>query len=368
MKKINLSLGTLLALGVFTAFVAPTNSSYRNQKFDMALQSAIPDEQVPTQEPEYPVQDAGFVRSTNEDYSFEAKQSLHTDELQALTNYYANVTGRTDILESYAKLIGLLTAGAPEQENFMAANGISLNGFRVRKGVLQYYSKDEKIRYYENIQKIKSLYTPSADVYAECLNLLETVQQDASYSFAQDLFILEQYLRLAQKLNYTKLEILTDITGGYKSAKMIETNSGPEYNLYSDDTYVSALYRNDSQPQGLAAHEAVRKLQQLVEEKSQVELAVYPTPFISRTDVEILCGEVSSLEVSVYNAYSGEYIKTLLENQSASAFTDVTWDGTDSWGRTMPDGDYLIRVTLPEAGFTEAIRVVKQGGIQLEQY
>lgn len=305
--------------------------------------------------PMYPSQDAAYQRNSANDYSFESEQFNSQQEIASLYNYYyvEDVHASDDykqIPSNYLNLLNFITSGAGEQKRYMNNNNVSLSGLRVSHNELVNYSQQQKITYYQNLLNVKSLFAPSANTYNDCISMLTKVKGDASYNLSLTLQNLIDYLNLAQNLHYTKLEMLSDLDGGYS--------------IDSIGSYSDPLHRSTSEHQGLGTGAAIQKLKDLTSNASRdIEAEAYPNPYYDNAYVNVYAAEISSVQVYVYDS-NGNYIKTLYSQNRANAFTSIPWDGTDANGYALQDGYYTVIITLPDVGYRQSIRIQKNGGYQ----
>jgi hypothetical protein len=83
-----------------------------------------------------------------------------------------------------------------------------------------------------------------------------------------------------------------------------------------------------------------------------------PNPFQQRTTVTLAAGVAQGpVRVEVYDML-GRRVRTIdLHDASGARPAEITWDGRDDSGRSLPAGAYFLRVE--GMGRSEALRVVK---------
>jgi hypothetical protein len=70
----------------------------------------------------------------------------------------------------------------------------------------------------------------------------------------------------------------------------------------------------------------------------------YPNPFNPVTTIKFSISEHSSVSIKVYNVL-GKEITTLLEKELSPGIYSINWEASDSSGKLLPSGVYLIRMT-----------------------
>jgi len=81
----------------------------------------------------------------------------------------------------------------------------------------------------------------------------------------------------------------------------------------------------------------------------------HPNPFNPSTRITFTLPQKSPVRLNVYNV-QGVLIKRLVERTEESGVFSVTWDGTDTNGKTVPSGIYLC--TMKASGFQQTIRML----------
>ena len=70
----------------------------------------------------------------------------------------------------------------------------------------------------------------------------------------------------------------------------------------------------------------------------------YPNPFNSQTKIRYTIPHSSNASVIIYNIL-GEQVKVLVQGNHSAGSYNITWDGTNSGGRKIASGIYLVRLT-----------------------
>ncbi len=88
-------------------------------------------------------------------------------------------------------------------------------------------------------------------------------------------------------------------------------------------------------------------------------IAVSPQPAVGQATITYTPTAASRLSVYVHDL-SGRLVRTLLEDsERASARQDLTWDGRDDAGATLPAGVYLVRATAGGLVRTQRLVLVR---------
>ncbi len=76
-------------------------------------------------------------------------------------------------------------------------------------------------------------------------------------------------------------------------------------------------------------------------------MATYPNPFREKLNVAytITDDNSSRVELLVFDA-KGRVVRRLGEGSGSQGFYEVSWDGTNDSGITLPAGLYLIRLAV----------------------
>ena len=77
----------------------------------------------------------------------------------------------------------------------------------------------------------------------------------------------------------------------------------------------------------------------------------FPNPFNPETQIMYAVPEESHVSIDVFNV-AGKRINTLVNTNMDSGYHTVVWDGTDTYGTSLPGGLYLCRI---QAGTYEKI-------------
>ncbi|MCW8806106.1 MAG: T9SS type A sorting domain-containing protein [Ignavibacteriaceae bacterium] len=70
----------------------------------------------------------------------------------------------------------------------------------------------------------------------------------------------------------------------------------------------------------------------------------YPNPFNSSSQIKIISGQRSSIQIVIYNIL-GKEVKTLLNKELPAGEYTIEWDGKDNEGSSLPSGIYFIQMT-----------------------
>jgi len=81
-------------------------------------------------------------------------------------------------------------------------------------------------------------------------------------------------------------------------------------------------------------------------------LSAVPNPFNPATTISYSITEGGNVKLDVYTA-GGKFVKTLVnENREAGTY-GVSWNGTDSKGKKLSSGIYLVRISS-KSGFSSS--------------
>ena len=69
----------------------------------------------------------------------------------------------------------------------------------------------------------------------------------------------------------------------------------------------------------------------------------YPNPFNPFTSIQFELPEEAYTQIAIYDLLGREMIK-LVNDRFSAGYHEVTWNGKDSFGRTIPSGMYLYRM------------------------
>lgn len=76
---------------------------------------------------------------------------------------------------------------------------------------------------------------------------------------------------------------------------------------------------------------------------AKIQLEIFPNPFSSQTNIRLKGDLIIPLSIKIFDN-QGVLVKNLkLVTQTKNTFI-TQWDGTDSFGKKLPDGTYLLRV------------------------
>jgi len=71
----------------------------------------------------------------------------------------------------------------------------------------------------------------------------------------------------------------------------------------------------------------------------------YPNPFNPSTTIEYAVQHPSHVLLSIYN-FSGQLVKTLIDENKNTGEYSIIWDGKDNSGNTVPPGNYFYQVKV----------------------
>jgi flagellar hook assembly protein FlgD len=87
-------------------------------------------------------------------------------------------------------------------------------------------------------------------------------------------------------------------------------------------------------------------------------ISLYPNPFLHSLNLSFsITARDVPLEVSVYDV-RGKLVRRVLSADSPGLAT-VTWDGTDSFGRKVASGTYLVAVRSPGGLATRTVVLLR---------
>ncbi|MBN2761575.1 MAG: T9SS type A sorting domain-containing protein [Bacteroidales bacterium] len=84
----------------------------------------------------------------------------------------------------------------------------------------------------------------------------------------------------------------------------------------------------------------------------------YPNPFSDETTLEFTLGEMSVVDISVYNLM-GEKVKTLVHQSMASGSYKTIWDASDQRDAKVPPGIYLCKMIAGNNIFVKPMEVIR---------
>jgi len=87
-------------------------------------------------------------------------------------------------------------------------------------------------------------------------------------------------------------------------------------------------------------------------------LAGYPNPFNGEVTIPYALSEEGKVRLVIFNAL-GQRIRTLVDEMQPRGFMRATWDGKDSFGRSVASGIYFIKLTAGNAVFARRISLQK---------
>jgi len=74
----------------------------------------------------------------------------------------------------------------------------------------------------------------------------------------------------------------------------------------------------------------------------------YPNPFNPSTVIKFALPQAGRVQLHIYNS-AGQLVRTLVNNEMAQGWHELTWDGRDQNGQTVATGVYLYRLTAQDA-------------------
>ena len=92
----------------------------------------------------------------------------------------------------------------------------------------------------------------------------------------------------------------------------------------------------------------------LVSSAGASDLVSWPNPFVDATRIEFRLAREASVDLAVFDA-SGRRVAALISGRLVPGSHEVTWDGTDVFGRRVASGTYFLRL---ESGGRSATRTV----------
>ncbi len=79
----------------------------------------------------------------------------------------------------------------------------------------------------------------------------------------------------------------------------------------------------------------------------------FPNPFNPQTQLQYQLPNDGLVELSIYNA-SGQRVRTLVDGFQSSGLYIMRWDGRSDAGVQVASGNYIYRLEMPEAKFSQA--------------
>ena len=285
---------------------------------------------------------SNYDKSSSNDLSFESRWVIHETELEALSNYFINFNnGEDKITELYSELLLNLTVQATKQTLFMSKGTMDADSWRKTKDELMLLGEEDVLAYLEAKKKVEAHYSITKEEFEKITVLINSVKVHASFQLEESLNLLQDYLGLAYDLHYTKLEMFQDMTG------------------YENPVAAATAYINpfsEREEQGLAANEAIRKLEELEDytpefglNKSTVNLfKAYPNPVNIGNEVFFTLNleESDKVTINVVDV-TGKLVYQMDRNYGAG-LNRINWDLTDISNNKVNPGMYLIKVKTSE--------------------
>ena len=79
----------------------------------------------------------------------------------------------------------------------------------------------------------------------------------------------------------------------------------------------------------------------------------YPNPFNPQTTIRFVLPSATKIRIVVYDL-SGREVVQLVDQHLEPGYHQLVWNGRDAWGRVVPTGIYITRLSIipPTAGIT----------------
>lgn len=118
---------------------------------------------------------------------------------------------------------------------------------------------------------------------------------------------------------------------------------------------------------GIVTYHATREV--LVESNPLTAIAdnftvmAYPNPFNPSTTIRYSIPTAGtrhalSVQVNIYNI-TGKLVTTLVNKEQSAGWYEIQWNGTNQYGKEMPGGVYLSRVTVGNAVKTNKLILLR---------
>jgi hypothetical protein len=98
-------------------------------------------------------------------------------------------------------------------------------------------------------------------------------------------------------------------------------------------------------------------LPELPQKKPQPLLKAAPNPFNYSTYISYITKESGYIKIEVYNM-NGRKVTTLMDVKQLPGNGEFYWDGTDDYGRKLPNGNYLLKLIINNNS-VENLKLVK---------
>ncbi len=306
--------------------------------------------------PEKPIL-AGVINSDKLTFvtnKMEGVDSIMTTQFQ-VTNFpeiYASPI--VDELRDYQNIYG--DKGAPDYEPIDKNAGIDLYRLSVNKSTLtlgqehgfRVRFRDHNLRWSDWSEEMKftpiaGSATPAADFAANKTN----IPVDTKVSFS-DLS------------NVTATSWDWDLNGdGVTDSKA----KYPEFTYTTNGSYDITLTIN----KGIAGELSITKANYIVVKsitgieslsKNQLKLTVYPNPIQTSTTISFTLQEKTNITVSILDI-NGKLIKTLANTVLKGGENKLVWDGTNSTGQAVSNGQYFIKLSGEHINISESVVLMK---------
>lgn len=86
--------------------------------------------------------------------------------------------------------------------------------------------------------------------------------------------------------------------------------------------------------------------------------SAYPNPFNPSTTISYEVGRTGNAKLEIFNML-GQSVRTLANGWHFNGVHQVTWDGNDNNGNTVPSGTYIYQLTSTEVTFSKRVTLVK---------
>lgn len=104
--------------------------------------------------------------------------------------------------------------------------------------------------------------------------------------------------------------------------------------------------------------EAKKELADLSAPDSFTLYSGFPNPFNSQTQIVFDLPESREVDVTIYNLL-GQSVKSLFQGTKDAGTHTLCWEGTDSQGRAVSSGVYLVILTAGQHKFQRKLVLIK---------
>jgi flagellar hook assembly protein FlgD len=88
------------------------------------------------------------------------------------------------------------------------------------------------------------------------------------------------------------------------------------------------------------------------------EISIFPNPFRHQTNIHFEILKKARVNVWVYNI-KGELQTTLISAEKEPGKIELNWDGTDSNGKRVSPGLYIVRVQATNWSYSKKIELIR---------